>query len=77
MLMIVSGLISLLGIYMAYLMHLKDREAAEKLAAQHPVAVNVLEHKYWFDEIYQNGVVEPLRKLGRIFFAVDRFIIRM
>jgi len=75
MLMIVSGLISLLGIYMAYLMHLKDREAAEKLAAQHPLVIDVLEHKYWFDEIYQNGIIEPLRKFGEILFAIDRFVI--
>jgi NADH-quinone oxidoreductase subunit L len=74
-LMIVSGLISLLGIYLAYLMHLRDRAAAEKIAAQHPLAISVLEHKYWFDEIYQAAIVEPLRSLGEIFFAIDRIIV--
>ncbi len=75
MLMIVSGLISLLGIYFAYLMHLKDRTAAERLANDFPAVTSALEHKYWIDEIYQNGIVEPLRALGRGFFAMDRIVV--
>ena len=74
-LMIVSGLISLLGIYFAYLMHLKDRTAAERLANDFPAVTSALEHKYWVDEIYQNGIVEPLRALGRGFFAIDRIVV--
>ncbi len=74
-LMIISFLISLLGIFLAYLMHLKDREAADRLAAQHPGVINVLEHKYWVDEIYQALIVEPLRSLGNVLFAVDRYFI--
>ena len=74
-LMVVSGLISVLGIYMAYLMHLKDRASAERLAAEYAAFTNVLEHKFWFDEIYQRGIVEPLRALARGFFAIDRIVV--
>jgi NADH-quinone oxidoreductase subunit L len=35
----------------------------------------VLDHKYWVDEIYQAGIVEPLRRLGRGFFWIDRMIV--
>ena len=35
----------------------------------------MLDHKYWVDEIYQAAIVEPLRNLGRVFFAIDRFVV--
>ena len=73
--MIVSGFISLLGIAMAYLMHLRDRARAERLAAGLAPLTRTLEAKYWVDEVYQNGIVEPLRAAGRAFFAVDRLVV--
>ncbi|HEX2973990.1 MAG TPA: hypothetical protein VHP11_16780 [Tepidisphaeraceae bacterium] len=60
---------------LAYLMHLKDRAKAEQLAARFPRLVRLLDAKYWVDEIYQAGIVEPLRSLGRAFFAFDRYVI--
>ena len=66
---------SVAGILLAYVLHLKDREKAEEIAASMPVVTNVLEHKYWVDEIYQAAIVEPLRKLGQMFFWFDRFIV--
>jgi NADH-quinone oxidoreductase subunit L len=74
-LMIVSGLVSVLGIYVAYVMHLKFRQKSQRLAERFPEITSVLEHKYWVDEIYQNAIVEPLRDLGRLFFAIDRLVI--
>jgi NADH-quinone oxidoreductase subunit L len=73
--MILSGLIAIGGIYLAYVMHLVDRSRAEWLAADVPEITSILEHKYWVDEIYQAAIVEPLRQLGRIFFLIDKFII--
>jgi NADH-quinone oxidoreductase subunit L len=73
--MIVSGLIAILGILLAYQMHLKDRAAADRAAGRFPLLVRLLDHKYWVDEIYQNGIVEPLRNLGRSFFWIDRWIV--
>jgi NADH-quinone oxidoreductase subunit L len=73
--LVVGGIISILGIFLAYLMHLKDRGLAGKLAERFPGVVKMLDHKYWVDEIYQNGIVEPLRSLGQLFFAIDRWIV--
>jgi NADH-quinone oxidoreductase subunit L len=73
--LVVGGIISILGIFLAYLMHLKDRRMATKLAERFPRLVTVLDHKYWVDEIYQNAIVEPLRSLGQLFYAIDRWIV--
>ncbi len=73
--LVVGGLVSLAGILLAYLLHLQDRAKAERIAARHPLIVRLLDHKYWVDEIYQQGIVESLRKLGVAFFAVDRWIV--
>jgi len=73
--MVVSGLIAVAGIYLAYLMHLKYRASAEQLAARHPLAVRVLEAKYWVDEVYQAAIVEPLRAVGRVCVAIDNYVI--
>jgi NADH-quinone oxidoreductase subunit L len=37
--------------------------------------VRALEAKYWMDEAYQAAIVEPLRRVGRVFFAVDRIVL--
>ncbi len=71
----ISAAISAAGILLAYVLHLKDREKADELAASMPAVTNVLEHKYWIDEIYQAGIVEPLRRLGELFFWFDRLIV--
>jgi NADH-quinone oxidoreductase subunit L len=74
-LMIVSAMIAGLGIYMAYLFHLRDRSAGEKLAIRFAGAARIFEAKYWIDEVYQNGIVEPLRSSGRSLFWIDRVIV--
>ncbi len=73
--MVASMIIALLGIGLAYLMHLKYREEPDKLAAQHPLIIRAMERKFWVDEIYQNGIVEPLRTIGRVCVAIDNFVI--
>jgi NADH:ubiquinone oxidoreductase subunit 5 (subunit L)/multisubunit Na+/H+ antiporter MnhA subunit len=69
---ILSSVIALAGIGLAYQFHLRNREAADRLT---PAFATVLDNKYWVDEIYQAAIVEPLRNLGRVFFAIDRFIV--
>jgi NADH-quinone oxidoreductase subunit L len=73
--MLISGFIALLGIALAYLMHLRDRARAERLAEGLAPLTRTLEAKYWVDEIYQAAIVEPLRTAGRGFFWIDRFIV--
>jgi NADH-quinone oxidoreductase subunit L len=73
--MLLSILVAGAGIGLAYLMHLKDRRWAERLAGQMPMVTRVLEAKYWLDELYAAAVVEPLAALGRMFYVFDRVII--
>lgn len=73
--MIVSGALSILGIWLAYLLHLKNRAAGDRLAERFSGITRVLEAKYWVDEIYQAAIIEPLRSLGRVFFMMDRFVV--
>jgi NADH-quinone oxidoreductase subunit L len=73
--MLVSAFISLLGVALAYALHLRDRARAERLAAGLAPLTRTLEAKYWVDEIYQAAIVEPLRTAGRGFFWIDRFIV--
>jgi len=74
-LMIVSGFISIAGVALAYMMHLKDRRAGESLPEKFPLLARLFEAKYWVDEIYQAAIVEPLRSLGRAFFTIDRIVV--
>jgi len=71
----VSSAVAILGIALAYLLHLKDRAAADKLAAGLGPVVRVLDAKYWVDGIYQSAVVEPLRALGRAFSRIDNWVV--
>jgi NADH-quinone oxidoreductase subunit L len=73
--MIVSGFTSVVGIFLAYVMHLRDRGRAERLAAGMAPVTRLLEARYYVDEVYQNVIVEPLRALGRAFFWIDRWVI--
>jgi NADH-quinone oxidoreductase subunit L len=75
MLMVMSGLISLAGIGLAYQFHLKNRAAGDALPRRFPVATMILENKYWVDEIYDAVVVRPLWRVGQVFYAIDRIVI--
>ena len=71
----ISAAVALLGIALAYVLHLKDRPAADRLAGGLKPLVKVLEAKYWVDEIFQNAIVEPLRAVGRMFAAFDNWVV--
>jgi NADH-quinone oxidoreductase subunit L len=73
--MIIGGAIAIIGIVLAYFLHLKDRAKAEQIAAGLQPMTSLLEAKYYVDEIYQAWIIEPLRGLGEFFFAVDRYIV--
>jgi NADH-quinone oxidoreductase subunit L len=73
--MLISALISVLGILLAYQLHLKDRLKGSELPARYPALTRLLEAKFWADEVYQNAIVEPLRTLGRAFFVIDQMVV--
>jgi NADH-quinone oxidoreductase subunit L len=73
--MIIGGAISIAGISLAYLLHLRQRARAEAIAQGLQPLTGLLEAKYYVDEIYQSLIVEPLRDLGKFFFAIDRIVV--
>jgi NADH-quinone oxidoreductase subunit L len=75
MLMVLSGCVSVIGIFLAYTLHLRDRAAAERIAAGLQPLTGLIEKKFLVDELYQSAIVDPLRMLGRILFAIDRTVV--
>jgi NADH-quinone oxidoreductase subunit L len=69
--MIAAGM----GIYFAYLFHLKYRDRSEDLANRFPALARAVEAKFWADEIYRGGVIEPLRSFGKVLFWIDRVVV--
>jgi NADH-quinone oxidoreductase subunit L len=75
LLMLLSGCISVAGILLAAMLHLRDRAAAERIAAGLEPLTGLIEKKFLVDELYQSAIVDPLRMLGRILFAIDRTLV--
>jgi NADH-quinone oxidoreductase subunit L len=75
LLMVISGLVALAGVGLAYQFHLKNRPAGNRLPQRFPALARALENKFWVDPVYQLAIVEPLRAAGRTFYAVDRIVV--
>jgi NADH-quinone oxidoreductase subunit L len=73
--MIVGTVVSLAGIFLAFVLHLRSREQADQLATRLAPVARAIENKYWVDELYDAVIVRPLRLVGQAFFAADRFIV--
>ena len=71
-LMIVSTLVALTGIYLAYAMYYKKSISPEKLKEKFAFPYKVLYNKYYFDELYHAIIINPVMKLaGFLFGKVD------
>jgi NADH-quinone oxidoreductase subunit L len=73
--MVVSSIIALLGIAVAAWFHLLNRHAATEMARRFSGIVKVLGNKYYIDEIYDAGIVKPLRVVAYVFSYVDRLLL--
>jgi NADH-quinone oxidoreductase subunit L len=73
--MAISTAVAVAGIFAAYVLHLKNRMQAERIAQGLPALTRLLEARYLVDEIYQAAIVEPLRQTGRILFDADRYLV--
>lgn len=71
---VISGLIALAGVGLAYHFHLRNREALGRLSKKLPGLVKVLEAKYWVDEIYDLLFVKPAWALARIADIFDMVV---
>jgi NADH-quinone oxidoreductase subunit L len=60
-LMVVSSVVALVGIAIAAFLFLKNRRRAALMAERFAGLHDLLEHKYYVDEIYDGALVEPIR----------------
>jgi len=60
-LMAVSTLVAAVGIGIAMFYFLKNRDAAARVAERFSGLHNVLEHKYYVDEIYDATLLQPIQ----------------
>jgi len=59
-LMVVSSVVAIAGIAIAWFFFLKRRRAADEVADRFPGVYSLLEHKYYVDEVYDAAVVQPI-----------------
>jgi NADH-quinone oxidoreductase subunit L len=62
---VVSVLVALLGLYIAYLFYYRKPGAADAIARRFRSAYALLENKYWVDEIYHAFLINPLLMFSR------------
>ena len=63
-LMGVSSLVALGGVAVAVFFFLRNRDAADHVAARFSVVYRLLSNKYYVDEIYDTTIVQPIRILS-------------
>jgi NADH-quinone oxidoreductase subunit L len=72
LLMLISTLVALSGIYLAYAMYYKKSISPEKLKEKLAFPYKVLYNKYYFDELYHAIIINPLLRLSdRLFVKLD------
>ncbi len=78
LLALISILAAAIGFYFAYVLYYRKPGTAAALAARFKPLYNLLDHKYWVDEIYGRLIVSPLLMLSRIVLGglVDGLIVQ-
>ena len=66
---VVSVLVALLGLAVAYLWYVRTPGTATRLANAAKPLYSLLDHKYWIDEAYGVGIVMPLLMFTRAIFG--------
>ncbi len=75
---LISILAAAIGFYFAYVLYYRKPGTAAALAVRFRPLYNLLDHKYWVDEIYGRLIVSPLLMLSRVVFGglVDGLIVQ-
>jgi NADH-quinone oxidoreductase subunit L len=73
--MIVATAVSLLGIFLAWLMYGKKSLSRDWLSSKAPLTYNVLFNKYYVDEFYAITVGYATRVVSLLLEYIDRFIV--
>jgi NADH-quinone oxidoreductase subunit L len=74
-LMIISGTIAIIGILAAYVLYVQEDWIPGLIKASAPRGYKTLWNKYYVDELYDVGVVEPSRQTGRVCVGLDDYLI--
>ena len=74
-LLIFSGALSIVGIIAAYVLYVKQPRIPGLVRSSAPDAYQALWNKYYVDELYDLGVVEPTRQTGRVCVGFDDYFI--
>ncbi len=72
---VLSSILAVAGVVLAAFVFWMKREIADKAAARFDKLIRFARHEYCINEICDAAVVLPLRRLGALFYAVDRLII--
>jgi NADH-quinone oxidoreductase subunit L len=73
--MVVATVVSVLGIFLAYLMYGKKTLSRDWLSAGMPMGYNILYNKYYVDEFYQLTVVSATKWISILFQYIERFFV--
>ncbi len=73
--MVLSIAAALLGIALAAWFHLIRPSAADRVKQSYAGLCDLLENKYFVDELYDAVVVRPLKLIGSVCFVIDRLVI--
>jgi NADH-quinone oxidoreductase subunit L len=72
LLMLISTLVALSGIYLAYAMYYKKSISPEKLKEKFAFPYKILYNKYYFDELYHAIIINPILRLSdHLFVKLD------
>jgi NADH-quinone oxidoreductase subunit L len=74
-LMIVSTIVALSGIGLAYLMYYKKSISAEAMGQRFKPIYDLLYNKYYFDELYDLILIRPIMAISRMSWKFDAAII--
>ncbi|MEQ6376984.1 NADH-quinone oxidoreductase subunit L [Bacillaceae bacterium S4-13-58] len=74
---LVATLVSLAGIYFAYLMYYKGSIRRDAISGAVPGVYSLLYNKYWIDELYHHTIVFGARTFGYFIQFVETYIVEV
>ena len=73
--MLVATVVSLLGIFLAYLMYSKKSIARDWYSSRFPISYSIVSNKYYIDELYQVSIVYATKAISLFLKFIDDFIV--
>ncbi|PWB68055.1 NADH-quinone oxidoreductase subunit L [candidate division GN15 bacterium] len=74
-LMLISTIVAVSGITLAYLMYYRRSISAEKAAERFKPIYTFLYNKWYFDELYQKVIIDPIMKIADFMWNFDARVI--